>query len=512
MSTQGTDKRRTIPGKLRLFVVTAVLFLIAGMGFDLLVERKLHTLESEIRRKGEPTTLAELDAAYPAVPDHENGALVYLRAVELLDTFGEGREVDYEAGRIKRRLEENTYSLETMSQAREHLLKRRPVLEMAEEALGYTRHRYPIDLSELSDGNWNSDALKGLYNLTNLLWIQGFVALEDGDWDTFFENQRQSYHLALSLETMPCEENTRGLAIVRGTRRLLQRAISTGKAPSALYESLAPLYAQIDSDKFLYFSLLGERLRATENLMSYYRGDAPPKHEYYAPFRTRWCRRLRWLPGIGGLGRMEIYNRMKFDTDILDSLNLDRHERYLRAAARQPFVEQWEFSWRRVVVNANGSITSRRLNVLDIVSWLLHPEMRGPAYASHPWFHATDLTGPLAVREFEHRSVRIAMLVETYRQTHGAFPPQLSALDPEAVRKIGLDPFATDLLHYSVTDGGFLLYSVGDNLVDNGGDRTAGDLVVEFVHEPRVIPEKDPPQKPRARLRNQKDNRSAPAS
>ncbi len=512
MRAQDTRKRRSKKKTFRLIAATVFLFLVAGSSFDILMERKLRALESEIQSKGEPTTLAELDATYPPVPDHENGALVYLRAVELLDTFGEGKEFDPEAGRIERRLEENTYSLETLSQAREYLQERRPVLELAKEALGYTRYRYPIDLSELPDGDWNGDAIKGLYDLTNLLWIQGFVALEDDDWDTFLDCQRLSFDLAHSLQTMPCELNTRGLTIVRDARRLVQRSISTGKGPATLYKKLAPLYETMDPDIFLRHSLPGERLRGTYKLMSYYRGDSPQKHEYYAPFRTRWCRRLRWLPGIGGLARMEVYDRMKFDTDLLDSLNLDWHERYLRAAVRQPFVEQWEFSWRRVIAKADGTITSRRLNPFDMVTWLLHPEMRGPAYMSHPWFHATDWTGPLAMWELEHRSVGVAMLIAIHRKEHGELPRQLSDLDPEVVGKIGGDPFVTNLLQYRVVDGGFLLYSVGDNLIDDGGDRSAGDMVVEFVDEPRVVPEKNPPKKSRRHLRIQEKNQPAPAS
>ncbi len=51
----------------------------------------------------------------------------------------------------------------------------------------------------------------------------------------------------------------------------------------------------------------------------------------------------------------------------------------------------------------------------------------------------------------------------------GEFPESLEALVPDQIDAVPLDPFTDDPLKYLRTDGGFLLYSVGPNGIDDGG-------------------------------------------
>ncbi len=52
-----------------------------------------------------------------------------------------------------------------------------------------------------------------------------------------------------------------------------------------------------------------------------------------------------------------------------------------------------------------------------------------------------------------------------YRREHGAFPQTLDELKLEGL----VDPFVEQPLHYRAEPGGFLVYSVGEDLQDNGG-------------------------------------------
>ncbi len=52
-----------------------------------------------------------------------------------------------------------------------------------------------------------------------------------------------------------------------------------------------------------------------------------------------------------------------------------------------------------------------------------------------------------------------------YRREHGAFPERLDELKLEGL----VDPFVEQPLHYRAEPGGFLVYSVGEDLQDNGG-------------------------------------------
>ena len=72
----------------------------------------------------------------------------------------------------------------------------------------------------------------------------------------------------------------------------------------------------------------------------------------------------------------------------------------------------------------------------------------------------------VVLNEAERRLRRTFLALLAYRQQKGRFPETLSLLSPSAPN----DPFISQPLHYRKTEQGFLLYSVGENLTDDGGN------------------------------------------
>lgn len=65
----------------------------------------------------------------------------------------------------------------------------------------------------------------------------------------------------------------------------------------------------------------------------------------------------------------------------------------------------------------------------------------------------------------------IAIALKRYQFKHGNYPADLNSLVPEFVSTVPIDPVDGQPLRYRPnTDGTFLLYSVGENGVDDGGD------------------------------------------
>lgn len=62
---------------------------------------------------------------------------------------------------------------------------------------------------------------------------------------------------------------------------------------------------------------------------------------------------------------------------------------------------------------------------------------------------------------------RIAIALERYRLANGEFPTKLSQLSPLTFEPI--DFFAQDEMRYELNESGFKLWSIGDDLVDDGG-------------------------------------------
>ena len=70
-----------------------------------------------------------------------------------------------------------------------------------------------------------------------------------------------------------------------------------------------------------------------------------------------------------------------------------------------------------------------------------------------------------------------------YRDQHGVLPDSLEALVPVYFDAVPID-FATDkpLIYRVNKDGSALVYSIGDNLKDDGGvdDYTTGDIAIRI--------------------------------
>jgi hypothetical protein len=73
--------------------------------------------------------------------------------------------------------------------------------------------------------------------------------------------------------------------------------------------------------------------------------------------------------------------------------------------------------------------------------------------------------------ETSKRVVITAIALKRFQIKHGFFPEKLSDLTPEFLPSVPLDPVdGKPLRYHSNSDGTFLLYSIGENGVDDGGD------------------------------------------
>jgi hypothetical protein len=64
-----------------------------------------------------------------------------------------------------------------------------------------------------------------------------------------------------------------------------------------------------------------------------------------------------------------------------------------------------------------------------------------------------------------------AIALQRYKLRHGYYPPDLNALVPELLPALPHDPLDGKPLRYKPNkDGTFLLYCIGEDVTDNGGD------------------------------------------
>jgi hypothetical protein len=81
--------------------------------------------------------------------------------------------------------------------------------------------------------------------------------------------------------------------------------------------------------------------------------------------------------------------------------------------------------------------------------------------------------GRLKQAEITRQMTLSAFALKRYQLRHGNYPPELASLVPEFIPSIPRDPVNGKPLRYQLIGKSFLLYSIGDDGVDNGGDALA---------------------------------------
>lgn len=79
----------------------------------------------------------------------------------------------------------------------------------------------------------------------------------------------------------------------------------------------------------------------------------------------------------------------------------------------------------------------------------------------------------------EARLTTVALALAAYKSDRGSYPPSLSDLSPAFIASVPSDNFSDRSFIYARTEKGYTLYSVGPNLLDDGGSATSpGDDIV----------------------------------
>jgi hypothetical protein len=104
--------------------------------------------------------------------------------------------------------------------------------------------------------------------------------------------------------------------------------------------------------------------------------------------------------------------------------------------------------------------------------------------AAFPWYSVTTrlilpALAPSRVRmvllQANARISRTGLALLRHQAAHGAYPATLAELDPQFLAEIPLDPFTGKPLVYRPEGAGFVLYSLGENLADDGGTEETKD-------------------------------------
>jgi len=168
-------------------------------------------------------------------------------------------------------------------------------------------------------------------------------------------------------------------------------------------------------------------------------------------------------------------------TDLFGPDGPDRQARVEReaAAARQFMAEHWA-----------QAIALSRLPYRFAGQTELPEPPPGPLADIVPTLPPTLYAAAITRHTAALRATTILAALELYRVGHGGYPEALADLVPGCLARLPLDPYSDEPFCYRRDGEGYLLYSVGPNLTDDGGvppvERddlpVEGDLLFDLSH------------------------------
>ncbi len=424
--------------KVRLAVAGLLLVLLVT-----LIGRSLWAggLERRLKRyrvAGQPVTLTELQAWYAPVPATENAATPFLEASYDLQ-FGGASGLSIQYGGLNPGLGE-AWPATMLAAAQTGLAANAKRLAQMHAALERPRSRYPINLA-LGYGTI-LDHLRWVPRAGEYLAFEARYAAEVGDPERAAEALLASLKVARTLEEEPLLPSySARLGMNRVTVAATEAVLSRTPLTDGQLRRLQAAFVAAEATNHLGRAVVGERcrilggpgqpgLQADDGF-----ADMP---DGVPPFLERWLLRLYDRPSVRA-------RDLEFVLDRLDDLFVaGTRPRSEMPARRRQMEEDYRslLTWRG------------RLRLLGRQTMLEHSSV---------------LLGELdAVAAL--RCAQTATAVERWRLVHGgAVPGSLTELVPQYLAAVPEDPWDAQPLKYRIRPPVYVIYSVGEDEVDDGG-------------------------------------------
>lgn len=388
------------------------------------VERHgLNAALADLRAKGKPTSFAEL--APPPIPDEENAVPVYSLAYTRYEGLPDETRSTLEHLIRKR----SPLTEEEVNQARVLLDSCADVFALIHQGDQKPSFRLTVNYAALDPDQWTLPEVGDLRRLADLLRLSAKIEFACGRYDQAPEHIDRLLHISHGLYRAPIlivtltAISTEGAAL-NTLETFLDRSDAEETVLRSLLQSLpdpedrTPIIRVLSGERALGLSVL-RFARTAKTRASSSRSSIPRRPSILAePFFAH--EELIFLQGM----------------DALISL------------ARQPTadsphgLEDWD-----------KEFLENRYSLLAKV--LLSSNSRASV--------AQD--NALARRGL----ARLAVTLRLYRMESGHYPDSLSQLVPDFLDKLLSDPFSRKDFVYRKEGQGFVLYSVGDDLTDDGG-------------------------------------------
>jgi len=429
------EDKEKVSKKRRKVTVSNVLLLLLFVGvcafaiFRLRLKWKLNARIEAIRAAGYPVTCAELNAWHTIPEDAENAAYTILDALEFLHEWD---KTDLEllpiVGRADLPPRTEPMTDEMKSLIAEYIADNNETLELIHIAAKIEHSRYPVDYSAGFSTLMPhlSEMRKSLF----LLNLEAILHAENDQTASSIDSVLSGFGFARSLAKEPsiisqlvrvaCESRT-----VSSLERLINRIELTDEQLIELSGCLSDVECASDFSG----AFIGERCMGLD---------------FFTAPETIGPGSLDGIPARPILMFCRAVGLVDMDAVIYLDLMNDYLEAY-----RLPY--------------------PRRQEAVDFVTDTLESTSQIHIFV-HSLMPVLSRVTTIELRAVAHlRAARVGLAIQRYRLAAGMLPDTLADLVPAYLGDVPKDPFDGNELRYEKRDAGFVIYSVGEDLSDDGG-------------------------------------------
>ncbi len=489
----------------RILIVLSILCVIILLAYTIFrgittlkvtsTKRAIEKEIQKIRELGEPTTVEELIPV--EIPDNENAALVYNEAFNLQKELEkryaeEWKYMPYDGPKKWEEItEEQKQKIRDLLFNDSQFLKYYQLLEKASDmkCQFLKRNDYEKGVNILLPH------LALMRGCSRMLAAKARLQAEEGEIDSALNTCLTGLKVSKSLIDEPILIS-RLVRIAMDSIFLgqIEEVLNKGEAKTEIYMNLINEIKREREEKLIYSSLMGERLIFGTLEFPFALGYAQKELREMEQKKGRQISKeeiieeLCEIAGITGLGseekntkESEEYKELKQKMkktyahsdnivgDFFDNQNLY----YLRAMAKIISLAKNKhyLDIRELLPGVDREIQNLPKEKAILVQ-LLMPALE------RSYLQEARIDAQLA-------SAEIALACRIYKIKYGNYPFSLNQLAPEILSFLSLDPFTGKDFIYKRKGDGFLVYSLGDNCKDDGGNcgkpnKWTGDFDIVF--------------------------------
>ena len=420
----------------KFFKVLGIIFgvlIVIYLAFDITFSIQLHNKIAELKRQGKPTTIAEIIP--PPVPDEENAAILYNRAFELVTSENEDAAINKTKKIIHELKSLSDISEWTNEQKREiskliNSYELQKIYSLLEEGSQKPKCRFDLEY-EKGGANITMPHLNSMRDAVRFLCLRALVEVEEGNLEEAFNVLLVGLKISNHLK----DEPTLVSQLVR---------VACDNIIIECIESIA-------GSKGIPI----EKVKLIINELSY--------HTYIEPFiKAMDGERVHF-----GIWTFERVLRGEFSVwrscgcwDV--PLDVAIYESSLnKPALKRDFIwyltlfSNMQEKHNLLYYEIAASIQEEKIEK-QIPRYCFFTKILLPAY--------NRARETMAKHKANIEVCKTGLVLKIYKTENGAYPETLSSLS-----EVPVDPFSGKELIYKKSGDGFILYSLGPDMKDDGG-------------------------------------------